>query len=163
MLSFPVLYWSCNNVFFCCVNTLLFGRRPKLPLSDKRKIVRILRNNQGSNMAQACHEQETGGTPVPLFKVKQVLHCHRLRDCQLRNKPLFQKLTLSSFTENFSYLNEPAKRLLENSLSFSPPKRYVWRTKVEASKLKNNAPCILFLNLVIEYYEGFCCICYPEL
>lgn len=91
-------------------------------------------------MAQACHEQETGGTPVSLFKVKQVLQCHGLRGCQLRNKPLFQKLTLSSFTENFSCLNEPAKRLLENSLSFSPPKRYVWMTQVEASKLKNSLP-----------------------
>lgn len=67
--------------------------------------------------------------------VQSKLHCHGLRDCQLRNKPLFQKFTLSS-------LKEPAKRLLEKSLSFTPPNRYVWRSKVEALKPKNNVPLL---------------------
>lgn len=42
--------------------------KSKLSLTDKRKWVKIFRNNRGTTKSQPCHEQQTAATPVSLFR-----------------------------------------------------------------------------------------------
>lgn len=61
---------------------LLFqiSKKTQTAPQHERKLVRMSRNNPGTNRNQACHDLETAGTPASLSTVKQVLYRHE-RPC----------------------------------------------------------------------------------
>lgn len=69
------------------------GRIPRLPPSDERKLLWMLRSNPGAISAQACYELETRETPALLAKL--VLHRHGPKGCWLYGqvKAFWRKVT----------------------------------------------------------------------